>query len=346
MKLNSNIKILGVCAGQGVLLHPVKKNVIGNIEPRSIFHSPGDKQWKANFKCPLYKHITLGTIKIAEADVIISTPDCGSGSILRLSRAKQLGDHHKNESLMNFFEAVTLYQPKIFLFENLITMFKSYSQEDFETILTGYRLIMINGSVSDFGNSQKSRKRLVIVGIRWDLPKKVDKYFKLPKLKAPLKTCEELYGDISQNDEENIAFGHAREQSSSIITIHARRKLEIDKIRLEWTTNLKGKKRWEVDPKLGFKFSTAPGVYRNLANDYPATARKANRQFDHNGNMLSPRQLARIMGVPDDFKIYMPVPYLYWINKGRVIVTKGAVYELGTWFKHKLIKSQHLWHNS
>jgi asparagine synthase (glutamine-hydrolysing) len=46
-----------------------------------------------------------------------------------------------------------------------------------------------------------------------------------------------------------------------------------------------------------------PGVYRNLANEYPLTARKQNRQFNSLGYIMSPRELARIQGLPDDFKI-------------------------------------------
>lgn len=46
--------ILGVCAGGAALLFPFKNNtkynILGNIEPRGVFHTSREEQWKANFK--------------------------------------------------------------------------------------------------------------------------------------------------------------------------------------------------------------------------------------------------------------------------------------------------------
>lgn len=339
-KLDPKIAVVGVSAGLGVALYPFKDNLKFNIETRPVFHTSKNEQWEANFpEIPLFKKRAELPEYITGCDIIISSPDCGSGSILRMSRAKKMGDHKKNESLTLFFNSIIGYMPKIFLFENLDGLFKSFPKDEFKELLRMYRLVEHNCSVSFFGNSQKTRKRLVIVGIRRDLPKHLSKYFKLPDFRNRILTCKELYGDLNKS---NIALGHIREHSSLIISIYARRKLSINKIKLEWRSRLKGKKRWITDGNE--KFSTAPGVYRNLANSYPATARKANRQFDHKGRMLSPRQLARIMGVPDDFKVWVdPNRKGYWINKGRTAVTKGMCYEVAEWFKSCLIKSQHIW---
>jgi site-specific DNA-cytosine methylase len=131
--------------------------------------------------------------------------------------------------------------------------------------------------------------------------------------------------------------GLIREDFDTVISIHARRRMSLRAIANEWNTRLKGKKRWEVD---GGKFSTAPGVYRNMNDDYPATARKANRQFGEEGFTLTPRHLARIQGVPDEFKIWVDVNKLgYCINKGRTVVTKTPPYEISVWFKKCLIKA-------
>ena len=34
-----DLKVLGVCGGQGALLLPFKNKLIGNIEPRGVFHT-------------------------------------------------------------------------------------------------------------------------------------------------------------------------------------------------------------------------------------------------------------------------------------------------------------------
>lgn len=328
-----NYKVLGISSGLGVSLFTFKDRLIGNMEARRIFHTPGNEQWEANFgEIPLYKKYTPIKLKV---DVIISSPDCGSGSILRYSRNKVLGDHKDNDSLRIFFLGVDQYRPKFFYFENLEALFKSFPEDEFDKLLKGYRLIKHIASVSNWGNSQKSRKRLVIIGIRKDLPTKIDRYFKLPHYNDQLKTCGQLYGDLHG---ECFSNGNIREHFDDVISIHAKKRMSLREIANHWRGRLHGKKRWETEP--GFNFATAPGVYRNLNNSYPATARKANRQFDELGFTLSPRQLARVQGVPNDFKIYIdPNKPKYWINKGRTVVTKTPPYEISVWFKKKLQKA-------
>lgn len=330
-------KVLGVNSGLGVSLFPFKNNLIGNIETRGIFHTPGNEQWKANFQdLPLWKkEVTIPMGKDFDVTVIISSPDCGSGSVLRYSRAKKLGDHKKNDSLRQFFKAINFFKPKFFLFENLDGLYKSFPREDFANLLPGYRLVEHLESVSAWGNSQKNRKRLIIVGIRKDTNKMVDKYFKLPDYMRDVKTCKELYGDLK---EEDPTIAHVREHIDEVISIHARCKMSLAVIQQHWSNRLKGKKRWVTEP--GFKFSTAPGVYRNLHGSFPATARKANRQFDYKGLTLTPRQLARVQGVGDDFILYYDkIKSKYWINKGRTVVTKTPPMEISIWFKNKLHKA-------
>lgn len=335
-----NYRVLGVSSGLGVSLFPFKKELMANIESRSVFHTPGNEQWIANFEdVPLHK--TVGYDYGDQiVDVIVSSPDCGSGSILRYSRAKKLGDHKKNHSLMMFFAAVRRYQPKLFLFENLDGLFKSFPKERFLKLLSNYRLVEHNASVAHWGNSQKNRKRLVIIGVRRDISRKVDKYFKLPHYKNP-KSCHELYDDLHENSR---VTGNVREHITEYISIYGGKRMSLGEIRDDWKKRLKGKKRYYVPEEEGRKFKTAPGVYRNLSHDFPATARKANRQYDHYGLTLTPRQLARVQGVPDEFILHIDYNKLgYWINKARTTVTKTPPYEIALWFKRKLEKSKHLW---
>lgn len=352
-----NYTVLGINSGMGVSLFPFKSQVIANVECRSIFHTPGNTQWKINFgDIPLYKTLQPD---FGNVDVLISSPDCGSGSILRMSRAKTYGDHRQNKSLAMFFEAITTYRPKFFEFENLEGLFKSFSEADFNEILSNYRLIKHIAPVSMWGNSQIYRKRLIVVGIRRDLSEKIDKFFRLPDYRDRNKTCGELYGDLCDLDykvagfnprypdknfrphlESMIKLGHVREDLRDLCTIYAGRKLPIWEIQEYWQNDFKNLKRWVVTDR---NFNRAPGVYRNRLKDYPATARKANRQFDHNGLMLTPRQLARIQGIPDEFVIYLEENKLnYWINKGRALVTKTPPFEISNWLKRKLDKTLNL----
>ena len=148
-----------------------------------------------------------------------------------------------------------------------------------------------------------------------------------------LKTSFELVGD---REYPNKKLCHIREDINDIITLYAGKKLRLDEIQAQWLFEFPDSKRWVVKDR---KFTTAPGVYRNLPNEYPLTARKANRQFNHDGLMMTPRELARIQGIKDSFKLhYNKQQKGYWINKGRVTVAKTPPYEVGLWFFKRIKK--------
>jgi len=339
------MKVLGICAGNGVILHPFHRDstfeVIGNIEPRGVFHTKCSSQWKSNFgDIPIFKRAddyeaTLGRPKV---DVIVGHPDCGHSSILSFSRAKKFGNPKDNASLTLFSEKVKEYNPKLFLLENLTQMLTQIGEDDWKRHFSKHRLIFIKTSVASFGNSQVSRERLVIIGVRKTVPPSKAKKFSRVKKVAKLKTEKQLLGKLVKIG--NIPeLGHVREPDSTVVCMEwGFEKLNLAQVRKAWNTRLKGQKNWDATQTGKGRMKTLPGVYRNLADVAPRTARKQNRQFNHLGNMMSARELARIQGLPDDFVIYYDENNSgYWINKGRVSVTKTPPYEVGMWFK-KTIK--------
>ncbi len=166
------MNVLGISAGQGALLFPFRKHLLGNIEPRGVFHTPGEEQWKANFgDIPFYKGYCLQEFD-EKIDIIISSPDCGASSIMRLSKVKELGKPKDNRSLNLVIEGINYYKPKIFLIENLPRLLSLLPNEYLQEAFKDYKLIFHERSVSDYGNSQVSRKRLIIVGIHKKTGKK------------------------------------------------------------------------------------------------------------------------------------------------------------------------------
>lgn len=331
------MKVIGLNGGNGVMLYPFKRYLIKNIEPRSVFYTKGNVQWKLNFgDIPMEYEVK----QWPEADVVIGHPDCGHSSVLSYSRKKTLGKPEENESLNLYIKGVRIMQPPIFLMENLPKLLSTYDKSDWEGLFPQYNLKFIEGSVSKFGNSQKTRNRLLIIG------------FNREKLGGQLHTLQYHFSQIYKVKEilpanvlikglkhEDPSIGNIREDINNIITMYAGFKISLKDAQKQWLSN-QNTRRWVVQGK---KFSTAPAVYINRRGDLPMVARKANRQFNHRGLQLTPRELARIQGVPDKFKIYIDTENpIYWINKGRATVTKTPPYEIGKWFYKQLKKYYHV----
>lgn len=340
MKILGNMKILGINGGNGVILYPFRRHLMGNIEIRPIFKTPGDAQWKLNFPDIPLVNKESKMIQFETPDVIVGAPNCGHSSILALSRAKKLADPKEDKSFNLFIDSILHYQPKLFMMENLTKMLEMVTLRDWKELLPGYKFIVHDESCMAWGNSQKTRKRLVLIGIRKsafrkEMPYVLDHFSNIYMVNKP-KPFDELVFDL---EEEDIQFGHVREDIEEVITMYSGYKLSLKEAQKFWLKNLTTK-RWPVYDR---KFTTAPGVYRNIEGEFPAVARKANRQFNIMGLQMSPRELARVQGIPDKFKILMDISRKnFYINKARATVTKTPPYEIGRWF-YKQLKQLESW---
>jgi len=335
------LRVLGISCGNGVLLHPFKQFLLGNIEPRGEYKTPNDIQWKLNFDdIPLYYDASKKLLKkYKKINVIISHPTCGHSSALAYSRGKKLGDAKKDKTMKLFIHSVKKIKPEVFLFENLTNLFKSFPWDEFDSKFKRYRLIKFNVSMAAFGNSQISRHRLIIIGIKKGHQSIFSSDFRLPNEESiHLKKVFELESNLIY---PNAALCHIREDDKTIVCMEKDfKKLNLKQIRDIWNSEeYKDRKKWDATTTGKGKMKNLPGVYRNLANSYPLTARKQNRQFNSKGFIMSPRELARIQGIPDSFKLwYTATKDQYSINKARVTATKCPPYNLGQWFFNCLTK--------
>ena len=324
-----------MCAGQGALLFPFRKHLIGNIEIRGVFHTPGEEQWKANFgDIPFHKGFCLQEFD-KKVDIILSSPDCGHSSVMRLSKVKELGNPKDNRSLNLVIAAILEYKPKIFLIENLPRLLSLLSRDFFEKTFKDYKLVFHERSVSDYGNSQVSRKRLIILGVHKKTGKKYlnafDEVFqvKTPKLTRDLLFVSPYGSNYNIPIEKTLAMYDYRK-------LPEKKNLTVRKIQLLWNSDFKNEKKWPIKTA---KMSTLPGVYRLELDKAPLTLRPADRQFRPDGYPLGILDFKAIMGFPKAYKIFMDEGnYLYWLNKARYTIAKGSVYEISVWFKRCLKK--------
>lgn len=329
------MNVLGISAGQGGLLFPFRKHLLGNIEPRGVFHTPGEEQWKANFKdVPFYKGYCLQEFD-EKVDIIISSPDCGASSIMRLSKVKELGKPKDNRSLNLVIEGINYYKPKIFLIENLPRLLSLLPNKYLQEAFKDYKLIFHERSVSDYGNSQVSRKRLIIIGVHKKTGKKYLNAFnevfqvKTPKLTRDLLSVSPYGSNYNIPIEKTLAMYDYRK-------LPEKKNLTVEKIQVLWNSAFKQEKKWPIKTA---KMSTLPGVYRLELDKAPLTLRPADRQFRPDGYPLGILDFKAIMGFPKAYKIFMDEGnYLYWLNKARYTIAKGSVYEISVWFKRCLKK--------
>lgn len=329
------MNVLGISAGQGGLLFPFRKRLLGNIEPRGVFHTPGEEQWKANFKdVPFYKGYCLQEFD-EKVDIIISSPDCGASSIMRLSKVKELGKPKDNRSLNLVIEGINYYKPKIFLIENLPRLLSLLPNKYLQEAFKDYKLIFHERSVSDYGNSQVSRKRLIIIGVHKKTGKKYLNAFnevfqvKTPKLTRDLLFVSPYGSNYNIPIEKTLAMYDYRK-------LPEKKNLTVEKIQVLWNSDFKNEKKWPIKTA---KMSTLPGVYRLELDKAPLTLRPADRQFRPDGYPLGILDFKAIMGFPKAYKIFMDEGnYLYWLNKARYTIAKGSVYEISIWFKRCIKK--------
>lgn len=330
MDNTQQLRVLGVSAGNGVMLFPFRDQVIGNVELRSDYTIRGNAtQWFLNFPNTFF---TKDLPTMDSPDIIIGHPKCGNSSKLALSRGKKLKSHVGEPSLALYFKSIELYEPKAFLMENLPALLDSYSLEDLQFMFPNYALFAFTGSMFNFGNSQKNRVRLVLVGVRRDQGALMNAFFMekiggITPVREPQLT-KDLLMDIS-----TLQSGHFRPSLDERIALYGgcqRTYREIKQI-------------WEQQPHIGRlktpseTFKTAPGVYRDLPTRYPNTIRKSNRCFSPLGLTYTPRQRARIQGIPDSFKILSEGSETKTLfNKGCITTGSTPCYEIGEWFKARI----------
>lgn len=323
------LRVLGICGGQGALIFPFRRHLLANIEPRGVFHTPNEEQWKLNFgDIPFKRDITYSEFK--DIDIIIGSPDCGSCSVMRLSKSKKLGNPKSNKSINLFIESVNTLRPKLFLLENLPRL---ASVIDLEKVFPDYNLIIHHESVSHLGNSQESRKRLIVVGIN-KLSRIKSKYFSKLFQVNSIKISRDLLEPVNWEEipdmNKTLAMYDYRK-------LPQKKNLTVKEIHDLWVGDFKNEHKWPIKTK---KMHTLPGVYRLRGDRFPLTLRPSDRQFRPDGWPLTITDFKIIMGFPKRFKVYLNSKSKnYWLNKARYTLTKGATYETGIWFKKCLINA-------
>ena len=205
-----------------------------------------------------------------------------------------------------------------------------------KNIFKKYDLVFHNHSMLDLGNSQASRKRLLIIGIKKGNSKfNKENFQRIFQVSTPKITRNLLEAVYFEGNNTNYM-----PPKNKILAMYDYRKLPekknltVKRVQYLWTHDFKSEKKWPIKTA---KMSTLPGVYRLESDRPPLTVRPADRQFRPDGWPLGINDIRNIMGFPDTFKVYYDEnDPIYWLNKARNVFAKGAVVETGIWFKRCL----------
>lgn len=174
----------------------VPKTFTSNF-PGAFFEDP--KELKNSFKT---------SDGLYSPDLVLGHPPCGNFSHLTFSaqNIKDLSKRRKDPGrIPEFMEAVKTLQPRFFLMENLPKSLKAYDEDAYQKMIgDDYNFSIEHVSNYHYGNPQKYRKRMFVIGWRKD----EDFSFKQLEEPRPERTVREVLKGLTSDDIPEINHTH------------------------------------------------------------------------------------------------------------------------------------------
>lgn len=169
------MKVLGVYGGIGSMMIGAKKQgweVIGNIEERPYyFTGTFEKNFPGAWMVNSFDALTEEQrAQAMECDMIIGHPDCGSFSALRQKTCGWENDKERISSdIRKYINAIKEFQPKVFAMDDLPGSLDCVGWEVYHELLSDYDVFFEWINNYGYGNIQKARKRLFVIGAKKEL---------------------------------------------------------------------------------------------------------------------------------------------------------------------------------
>ena len=311
------MRAVGVLCGVGSLLYEARQagfEIEGNMETRTPFLTTPEV-WQQNFPgLPLEKEARFSYF---EPDLILGHPPCNNHSSLGQVRggktaaeqdAKRLA-RSQNLGLLPFFtEQIRTLKPKMFALDNLPKMLeKAAPPAWWEAQLPGYKLTFLVIANYDYGTPQL-RKRLWIIGTRG----KRAFEFTPPKhrLVGP-KTGWEAIHDLPWEPWENIPeLAHVHRPPTEypaggyLTTDDPPKKVHSIDDLARLFLHLPPKNIWPYRTKSGRITGKMGRTRMSMTDKCRVLSGLETMHHPLTGWPLTPRERARIMDWPDDFKLW------------------------------------------
>lgn len=317
------MRALGVTCGIGSMLIGARQvgfEVIGNIEWRNYYHfkdEQGRNTFIENFPGAFFCHNIeeLSEKKLEQIkriDLAIGHPECGGFSVMNQSRKKT---ENNPGDIPLFVDLIKKIQPKYFVQDNLPRSLIGYPLSQWVENLSEYDIFPEWISNYNYGNIQKSRNRLFIIGAL-----KSEKFIFHPgekennqTLKNCLKNCKGLpnhnlhinKGPCGKNrfSLSDKKYGEFRKYGEFVGEEGASKKATWHEFKRYFTGKPDGHVMLYVttDGIIRRRIGTSKGYYNGYSHllDGSSCATHPRRNLP-----FTLRERARIQGSPDDFIFY------------------------------------------
>jgi len=196
------LKALGMISGIGSMLIGAKLQeyeIVGNIEWRKYYHTG---TFEKNFPGAFLEK-TLNDLspeqreQCQDLDLIIGHTECGNFSNMRANKINRIDEGDKGD-IPEFLEAVQEFKPKFFVMDNLPKSLLVADWQYYFEELPDYEIHFEWVNNYGYGNIQKNRKRLFVIGVKRGL----GFYFIPGEFKHSVSVIERL-SEIDEDAENN-----------------------------------------------------------------------------------------------------------------------------------------------
>ena len=314
--MKKQLTAVGVTCGIGSLLVGARKagfDVVGNIEWRKYYHKKdafGQNTFEMNFPDAVFPNkiddLELDEIeRLMKPDLAMGHPECGHYSLLNMMNNRDLINDPADIPL--FVDLIKKLQPKYFVMDDLPGSFVAFPMEEYVNRLPNYDLFPEWISNWGYGNIQRHRNRMFMIGSL-----KRNKWTFVPGEKEHDGTIKSTLEDLG----EPIAGSNMPNHDPHPANARCCRATHLETLGrgVEGTYGQLGK--YLLDPKRprsrNMVFIKEDGTTAdrpgNLANPWEGTSGvlcgNAIKFHPTRGLPYSIRERARIQGFPDDFVFY------------------------------------------
>lgn len=327
------MNILSVYGGIGSMIIGAKEqnyDIVAGFDDRKFFNTG---TFNFNFQKNFFSDFSKlrEEIDLSNIDIVIGHTSCGNFSKMnnRLGLEKLEEKAQDKGDIPNFIKITKSIQPNFFILDNLPKALLAVDVHEWHQSFPNYDIYFEWISNYNYGNIQKGRKRLFIIGTKKELG-----YVFIPGEKENNKTLRDVIGDLPLYDDiEEI--NHIHYPDDIIISMknkHIEENVkEIRNLTLgEWKEYIKN-----IPARKRFHYRSDSGSIKYKLGNYKMDLDRHSGVLTGEGvkgvglyreDNLSPltvREKARIQGCPDSF-IFKPMNFKYdWSSHKKLRLQTG-----------------------